>query len=423
MRFNTVVGGFIALVALPLGSALSLIQNEGLSVSVDLVIPDTYIVKYKAAVNAASKKEHEDTVDGNCKKHKKRGILHTFDILGLQGYVAEISALELVELLVSDLIEYVEKDTIVRTAAVAANPSLHHDAVAKRTMVTQDNAPWGLARISHRGRGYTDYFYSDTAGEGVRVYVLDTGINVAHADFGGRAVWGANFAGSSPDADEDGHGTHVAGIVAGETHGVAKKAVVVAVKVLDRDGSGSMSDLLRALEWAVRDADTERAGAGPGSSAQTAVINMSLIGAYTRSVNEGVEAATRRGITVVVAAGNDEDDVRNWSPASAPSAITVAAIDQRDFRPDFSNWGKGVDIFAPGVWIPSAYKGGDSASAVLSGTSMAAPHVAGLAAYFIAREGINGSAAVTERILSASIKGVGKRNGSPNRIAYNDHGR
>jgi subtilisin family serine protease len=284
-------------------------------------------------------------------------------------------------------------------------------------MTSQYRAPWGLARISHRARGHWDYYYDSSAGEGVRVYVLDTGIRTTHAEFtdGGRAEWGANFIAASPDADEDGHGTHVAGILAGQTYGMAKKATVVAVKVLGGGGTGTMSGLLQGLDWAVADA-RER------GVARRAVINMSLSGAYTQSVNDGVRAATDAGLTVVAAAGNDNSSAADWSPASAPSAITVGAIDMDDRRAEFSNWGPVVDIFAPGVGIASAYNSSDSATATMTGTSMAAPHVAGLAAYFIAIEGLSGSAAVTERILDVATKGVGDPKGAAERIGYNAGG-
>ena len=287
-------------------------------------------------------------------------------------------------------------------------------------MVTQSHAPWGLARISHRARTSNPdtYYYSDTAGRGTRVYVLDTGIRLTHSEFGPpasrRAVWGANFVPSSPDADEDGHGTHVAGVIAGRTYGVAKKATVVAVKVLDKTGTGSMSGLLRGLNWAVDDA--KRRGV-----VRRAVVNMSLTGARTESVNDGVRAAAEAGMTVVVAAGNDGGDVAEWSPASAASAVTVGAMDKEDRRAEFSNWGKEVDVFAPGVGVESASNESDKATGALSGTSVAAPHVAGLAAYFIAREGLSGSA-VKKRVLSAANKGVSDRKGSADRIAYNAGG-
>jgi subtilisin family serine protease len=279
-------------------------------------------------------------------------------------------------------------------------------------MIKQYDAPWGLGRISHRGRDSPDYYYSDSSGKDVRVYVLDTGIRTSHSDFGGRAIWGTNFVANTPNVDEDGHGTHVAGTIAGKTYGVAKKATVVAVKVLDKTGSGYMSGLLQGLNWAV--ADAKKLGITKKS-----VINMSLGGAYTASVNEGVKAATDAGITVVVAAGNDNDTAASYSPGSAPSAITVGATDQADMRAYFSNWGGEVDIFAPGVEVVSAFNDGDTASATMSGTSMASPHIAGLAAYFIAKEYLSGYAAVTKRILDVATKGVGDLKGCADRLAYN----
>jgi subtilisin family serine protease len=139
-------------------------------------------------------------------------------------------------------------------------------------------------------------------------------------------------------------------------------------------------------------------------------------------VNDAVAAAVREGVTVVVAAGNEGVDVKGVSPGSAEAAITVAAVDERNERAAVSNWGVGVDIFAPGVGIVSAYNGSDVAEETMSGTSMAAPHVAGLAAYFIAKEGLSGSAEVTKRILSVATKGVGDRKEGADRIAYNDSG-
>lgn len=192
---------------------------------------------------------------------------------------------------------------------------------------------------------------------------------------------------------------------------MAKAAVVVAVKVLDRDGTGSMSGLLRGLQWAV--ADARRRGIH-----RRAVVNMSVTGSYTRAVEEGVRAAVEAGMTVVVAAGNGGGNATGWSPASCGVAVTVGAMDEEDRRAEFSNWGGSVDVFAPGVKVVSASRKGDGETMVMRGTSMAAPHVAGLAAYFIAREGLEGRA-VAKRVLGVATKGVRDRKGSADRIAYN----
>jgi subtilisin family serine protease len=189
-----------------------------------------------------------------------------------------------------------------------------------RAYTTQLHAPWGLARISHRstnngGAFDSGYYYDSTAGAGVHVYVVDTGIRTSHSEFsGGRAIWGANFVSGSPNTDEFGHGTHVAGTIGGKTYGVAKACKVYAVKVFDKNGSGTMAGVIQGLQWAVNNAKAR-------GVAKKAVVNMSLSGSYTAAVNDAVKAATDAGLTVVVAAGNFNDDASLYSPASAPSAI------------------------------------------------------------------------------------------------------
>lgn len=301
-----------------------------------------------------------------------------------------------------------EKDTIVKVSAVAA-------PLGKRKFATQSNAPWGLARISefyNPGGVGTRYTYDTTAGAGITVYVLDSGIRTTHKEFGGRAVWGANFINGSPDTDEVGHGTHVAGIIGGKTYGVAKGCKIIAVKVLDKNGLGTMSGILQGLQWAVNDAKKR-------GITKKAVINASIGGSYTEIGNDAVKAATKLGITCVTSAGNEADDAANYSPSSAPSAITVGSIDSAGYRSIWSNYGALVDIFAPGSDILSAGHLGDTDSLYMSGTSMAAPHVAGLAAYFMAKEGLRGSTAVTNRIIAAAYPVVGLAMGSPERVAYN----
>ncbi|KAL6406033.1 hypothetical protein AUP68_10594 [Ilyonectria robusta] len=244
-------------------------------------------------------------------------------------------------------------------------------------------------------------------------YIIDTGIRTTHVEFEGRAVWGANFIAGSRNTDEHGHGTHVAGTVAGKTYGVAKRATVVAVKVLDQNGSGTMSGVILGLSWAVNNAKAR-------GIAKKAVVNMSLGGSFAASLNAAVKAATDAGLTVVVSAGNSNANSALYSPASAPSAITVGAVEGTNYRAWFSNFGSLVDIFAPGVSTLSAYHLSNTGSRYLAGTSMASPHVAGLAAYFIAKEILSGSIAVTNRILGAAVSGVvGDPQGSWDRVAYN----
>jgi subtilisin family serine protease len=413
MKFTATLCGLTGLLSLALAAAP--VKNADLSA--ELTVPNKYIVTYKTGTSSGSRKKHEEDITKKAKKKNKKGVVDAIDLGALQGYVAEIPPSELPDIVNSNLVDYIEKDSVVNVSRVAAST----EQLQKRAYTTQVNAAWGLARISHSGGGTgsfgTGYYYDTTAGTGVRVYVVDTGIRTTHTEFGGRAIWGANFITGSPNTDEFGHGTHVAGTIAGKTFGVAKSATVVAVKVLDKTGSGTMSGIILGLNWAVNNAKARNA---PKKS----VVNMSLGGAYTASVNAAVKAATDAGLTVVVAAGNSNDDSSYYSPASAPSAITVGAVEGTNTRTWFSNYGTLVDIFAPGDAVISSYHTSDSATRYLAGTSMASPHVAGLAAYFIAKEGLSGSVAVTNRILTAAVSGVvGDAAGGANRVAYNACGK
>jgi subtilisin family serine protease len=216
--------------------------------------------------------------------------------------------------------------------------------------------------------------------------------------------------------DENGHGTHCAGTAAGWTTGVCRQATVVNVKVLGKDGRGSYSGIIAGMQWAANDAIARGA-------VTKSVISVSLGGGYSDSLNAAVQGVINQGIPVVVAAGNANENVINTSPASAPNAITVGAIDSTDTRAWFSNFGPIVDIFAPGVNIYSAWAGSDKDYAWLDGTSQATPHVAGLAAYYMIKEKAVGAKAVLDKIVSKSVKNLVKDPAnSPNRIAYNNNG-
>lgn len=306
-------------------------------------------------------------------------------------------------------------------------------------MTTQTGATWGLGRISHRARGTTSYIYDTTAGSGVTVYVVDTGVYTGHSQFGGRATFGANFISGSAvrippptfslptptsslpilkqqsytpqNTDENGHGTHCAGTIAGSTYGVAKAAKIVGVKVLNAQGSGTNSGVISGIQWVTNNA--------PARS----VLSMSLGGGYSSAVNSAVRASYNAGITVVVAAGNDNADASNYSPASESTAITVGAISSTDARASFSNYGSFIDVFAPGVSVLSSWIGSTTATNTISGTSMATPHVAGLAAYLIALEGLSTPAAVVARIKALATSGaVTNALSANNLIAYNGNG-
>ncbi|KAI8098946.1 peptidase S8/S53 domain-containing protein [Halteromyces radiatus] len=236
---------------------------------------------------------------------------------------------------------------------------------SKQEMV-QNNVPsWGLDRIDQRQGLDGLYKFASNQGQGVKVYVLDTGVMVDHDDLKGRVEIGATIVGDDDPTDYDGHGTFVAGVCCGSTYGVAKGATVVSVKTLDSDGNGRLSDLLKGKT--------------------KSVVNLSLGALYNQVANDAVEQVTQLGIHVVVAAGNYGEDACLYSPGSAPGVVTVGALDRDDTISYYSNFGKCVDIFAPGTDIKSITSNSTSATDVLTGTSMAAPHVAGSMALFLAQ--------------------------------------
>lgn len=280
---------------------------------------------------------------------------------------------------------------------------------------------WGQARLSHRTTGAEGFVY-DVGGS--TAYVIDTGIRTTHVEFLGptfngstpasRAVWGANFIPGSADTDENGHGTHCAGTVGGRTKGIAPLTELVAVKVFDANGNGPWSGVLAALDWVVRHAQANnRVG--------RAVVNMSLGGSRWSVIEDAVSAAVRAGVTVVVAAGNSGVPVNTTSPAGCADAITVGAVDENDARPGWSNWGVGLDFFAPGLDVESAWVSGDEAYQSESGTSMAAPHVTGLVAYLMQQFGPQWPEEVRGLLtrLATNDTVVDAGDGSRNAIVFN----
>lgn len=277
--------------------------------------------------------------------------------------------------------------------------------------VTQNGAPWGLARISHRSGlnfgTFNKYLYSADGGEGVDVYVIDTGTYIDHVDFGGRAHWGKTVPSGDEDEDGNGHGTHCSGTIAGKKYGVAKKANVYAVKVLRSNGAGTMSDVIKGVEWAAANhqKNVKAAKEGKGKkSFKGSTANMSLGGGKSVTLELAVNAAVDLGIHFAVAAGNDNTDSCGYSPAAAEKAITVGASNLADERAYFSNYGKCNDIFAPGLNIQSTWIGSDTAVNTISGTSMASPHIAGLLAYFLSLQPSSDSAYAVAEITPKELK-------------------
>jgi len=266
---------------------------------------------------------------------------------------------------------------------------------------------WGIDRVDQRNLPLDGAFAPAGDGTGVTAYILDTGVQTSHNEFGGRATWGINTSGDNDDRDCHGHGTHVAGTVGGSVYGVAKNVNIVAVKVLQCSGSGSTSGVIQGVEWVMNDAAGKKATA-----------NMSLGGGFSPSLNTAVKNLHNSGVPTVVAAGNDSSSACNYSPAAEPAVITVGSTTNSDARSGFSNFGSCLDIFAPGSGITAAWIGADSATNTISGTSMASPHVCGGAALLL---GNNIAAADVTNLLMAHAtddKVGSPGSGSPNKLLY-----
>ena len=253
---------------------------------------------------------------------------------------------------------------------------VEEDHQMKTMDIQTENVPWGLTRISHRAVDKSEYVYPSNAGEQVTVYIIDTGINANHEEFEGRAMAGQDFTEDQDGIDGNGHGTHCAGTIGGKTYGIAKKAHLIGVKVLSKRGYGSTTGVIQGIEWAFKHHKSRGKGA-------KSVINMSLGGGKSMALNKAIEAASKAGVVVSVAAGNENQDACNVSPASSEYAITVGATTAHDNRAWFSNWGTCTDILAPGYKVKSAWIGSTTATNIISGTSMASPHVAGVSAVYL----------------------------------------
>jgi subtilisin family serine protease len=296
--------------------------------------------------------------------------------------------------------------------ALARDPRVawvEEDAVVELE-ATQSNATWGLDRIDQRDRPLNGTYVYDRTGSGVKAYIIDTGILASHSEFGGRVISGYTaISDGRGTSDCNGHGTHVAGTVGGSIYGVAKSVTLVPVRVLDCNGSGTNSGVIAGVDWV-----TSNHGAG-----QPAVANMSLGGGASSALDTAVKNSIADGVTYVVASGNSNADACNYSPARVPEAITVNSSTSSDARSSFSNYGSCTDIFAPGSSITSAWYTSNTATNTISGTSMASPHVAGVAALYLQGNTSASPSTVWGAIRdSASVNKISGVNGSPNRLVY-----
>ncbi|HEX7049099.1 MAG TPA: S8 family peptidase [Longimicrobiales bacterium] len=346
-------------------------------------IPDRYIVVFRQGMVSAAAAEAQQMVAA------RGGRLHFVYEHALQGFAATLPPQAVEALRRNPRVAYIEPDQEVTVVA------------------TQFDATWGLDRIDQRGLPLSDTYTFNATGAGVNAYIIDTGIRTGHVEFSGRAsaVFDA-FGGNGQDCN--GHGTHVAGTVGGETFGVAKDVRLFAVRVLDCGGSGPVSGVIAGVDWVTSNHDTP------------AVANMSLGGGISSALDNAVANSIASGVTYAIAAGNSAANACNSSPARVGPALTVGASTESDTRASFSNFGSCVDLFAPGQGITSAWASSNTATNTISGTSMATPHVTGVAALFLEDHPGASPGTVADAIVDGATAGrlSGIGSGSPNLLLF-----
>jgi aqualysin 1 len=364
-------------------------------------IADHYIVRLHESETVADMKAHIAHMQGEFHADMELQNMYTNIHHGL-GYSARLGPNALAKLMKEDIVNYIEEDQVVDL----------------NDCQKESNPDWGLARVNHRNyTKETTYTYDYTTGKSganVDAYIIDTGIYCENLEFvnkkTGTCTFGATFTVPKDETDGNGHGTHCAGTVGGITYGVAKEANLIAVKVLSDRGSGSTSGVIGGIDWVAGQAPT---------TGRKSVANLSLGGGFSQTQNDAIESLVAAGVSVAVAAGNDNSDACNYSPASAPSAITVAASDDQDRRASYSNYGDCCDIFGPGSSITSAWIGSPSATNTISGTSMASPHICGVAANYFSADPSLTPATVTQKMLAdASAGEITDVKGTANLVAY-----
>ncbi len=339
------------------------------------VVPGQYIVVLKADTRSA--------VVANA--HARSAGARVLAVYGaaLKGYAARLTPAQLATVRADPRVAFVEAD---RTVSIAT---------------TQTNAPWGLDRIDQRARPLSTTFTYFNTGGGVRAYVIDTGIRFSHSQFGGRASTGFDAIDGGSADDCHGHGTHVAGTVGGSTYGVAKGVTLIGVRVLNCSGSGTTSGVIAGVNWVT----------GNHQAGQPAVANMSLGGGASSALDTAVRNSIADGVSYAVAAGNGNalgiaQNACNSSPARVGEAMTISATDSSDRKASWANYGSCVDWFAPGVSITSAWYTSNTATRTISGTSMATPHTAGVAALYLQGNPSASPASVRAALFNLTTKGV-----------------
>jgi subtilisin family serine protease len=368
---------------------------------VDEPVPGEYIVEFKNDLSEGLMSSHMTEVA------ELGEVLFEYKNLGeWRAYSVRMDADSLAKVLSSPVVRRVEQNGVMR---------------ASQDCMAQQGATWGLVRSAERSLQISgEYKYQVGIGAGVDTYVIDTGIYLAHQDFGGRAIWGTNTADNS-NSDGNGHGTHVASTMVGTTYGLCKGCTAYAVKVLNNQGSGTTAGVIAGVDWVTGQQTAKNNNAKNGTKAQLSVGNMSLGGGFSSALNSAVSRCIASGVVMAVAAGNDGRSACNYSPASTPEAITVMASDNTDRRASWSNNGNCCDLFAPGASITAAWINSPTSTNTISGTSMASPHVAGIAAKLIWQQSeLTTPAQVWSRMDSLTTSGLisNPGTGSPNKLSY-----
>lgn len=341
-------------------------------------VADSYIVVLKEGTAVAEQAQRLASEHGGT-------VVRVFET-ALHGFATNLTEPEARNLAVDPAVDYVEQNHTVSATDTQTNPS------------------WSLDRVDQAALPLSKGYTFPNTGVGVHAYILDSGIRTTHQQFGGRAVHGYDAVDGTRTDDCNGHGTHVAGILGGASYGVAKGVELVSVRVLDCSANGTFADLIAGIDWVTAHA------------AKPAVANVSISGVTNSSVNAAVASSIASGVTYSVAASNQDDDACTRSPASVPEAITVGATENNDARAPYSNYGACLDLFAPGTDIVSAGQAGDTATATRSGTSMAAPHVAGAAALLLSQHPDWSPAQVRDSLVAGATTGAvtNAGDGSPN---------
>jgi len=375
-------------------------------------INSEYIVVFHPSYDPLLAQIHIKTVKSNMYWNEVTdSILYEYNFNDFVGYAVRIANVELLDT-IRDLpeVQYVQQNLPVWAA----------QSVPCATQAPNIVEPWGRKRISTTVKSSYDlnYVYPAAAGKGVYAYIIDTGIYLTHVEFTGRIIDGYNAVKPGTSANDDnGHGTHVAGTVGGTKYGIAKEVTLIAIKVLSASGSGTTAGVVAGINHAANDAAKRALG--------KSVINKSLGGPADTTIDNAVRAAIAGGVTIVVAAGNDNANAANYSPARVTQAITVGALQKTmDARSSYSNWGTPLDVFAPGDNILSAWIGSTTATNTISGTSMASPHVCGIVSFYLSLNSAAKPADVEKWVhehASQPINVSNKGTGSPSRIAFHGY--